>query len=207
MGLLKAKIKLTLIIIVIIAAVLGGLYLGAKLNLYEFPFDFGSKPLTIENTANVITEIKKIGEFTTACFYEEIAMQNARVDTVTILGIERHKHHEIVLIGKGRVRAGFDLAKIQESDMNAHGDTLDLTLPHAEIFDIILNPSDFDIEYESGDWDNENTKPIKAAARKQLEEDAIAGGIQQKAETSGLERLKNMFTVFGYKVVNLSIKE
>lgn len=205
MGLLKAKIKLTLIVIVIIAAVIGGLFLGAKLNLFEFPFDFGRKPLTIEKTANVITEIKKIGEFTTACFYEEIAVQDARVDTVTILGLERHKNHEIVLIGKGKVRAGFDLAKIQESDMKVHGDTLDLALPHAEIFDIILNPSDFDIEYESGDWDNENTKPAKAAARKQLEEDALAGGLLQKAEASGLGRLKNLFTAFGYSEVNLSI--
>ena len=207
MGLFKAKLKLIVIVIIAVAGIAAGLYIGNKFQLFSLPFDFGRKELTIEKTANVVTEIKKIGEFTSACYYEEIAMHDSYIDTVTILGVERHKHNEIVLIGKGKVRAGFDLAKIKESDMMVHGDTLDLALPHAEIFDVIINPSDFSIEYESGEWNNENTKPIKSKARKQLEENAIANGILKKTEDSGLERIKNLFMTFGYNTVNVSIKK
>jgi hypothetical protein len=204
MGLLKTKIKITAAVIIIIAAVAGGLYLGYRLNLFSFP-SFGRKPLTIEKTANVVDEIKKIGEFTTACYYEEIAMHDTRIDTTSILGITHHKNNEIVLIGKGTVRAGFDLAKISEEALNAHGDTLEIRLPDVEVFDVILNPSDFSIEYEDGTWDNEMLKPIKAEAKKQLETNAIASGILKKADESGRKHLKNLFATFGYNEICFNI--
>jgi hypothetical protein len=204
MGLLKTKIKITAAVIIIIAAVAGGLYLGYRLNLVSFP-SFGRKPLTIEETANVVDEIKKIGELTTACYYEEIAMHDTRIDTISILGITHHKNNEIVLIGKGTVRAGFDLAKISEEALNAHGDTLEIRLPDVEVFDIILNPSDFSIEYEDGTWDNEMLKPIKAEAKKQLEANAIASGILKKADESGRKHLKNLFATFGYNEIRFNI--
>lgn len=200
MGLLKTKIKITVAFIIIIAAVAGGLYLGYRLNLFSFP-SFGRKPLTIEKTANVVEEIKKIGEFTTACYYEEIAMHDTRIDTTSILGIKRHKKNEVVLIGKGIVRAGFDLTKLTEDALTAHGDTLEIRLPDVEVFDVILNPSDFSIEYEDGTWDNEMLKPIKAEAKKQLEANAIASGILKKADESGRKHLKSLFATFGYNEV------
>lgn len=195
---MKTKI---IVLVTIVTIVAGGLYLGYYFNLFSFP-SFGRKPLTIEKTANVVDEIKKIGELTTACYYEEIAMHDTRVDTTSILGIKRHKKNEVVLIGKGIVRAGFDLAKITEDALHAHGDTLEIRLPDVEVFDVILNPSDFSIEYEDGTWDNETLKPIKAKAKKQLEANAIASGILKKADESGRKHLKNLFATFGYNEVS-----
>ena len=177
---------------------------GYRLNLFSFP-SFGRKPLTIEKTANVVDEIKKIGELTTACYYEEIAMHDTRIDTTSILGIKRHKKNEVVLIGKGIVRAGFDMAKLTEDALTAHGDTLEIRLPDVEVFDVILNPSDFSIEYEDGTWDNETLKPIKAKAKKQLEANAIASGILKKADESGRKHLKSLFATFGYNEVCFEI--
>lgn len=194
------KINIKSLVIVIVLAIMGGLYLGYRLNLFPFP-SFGRKPLTIEKTANVVDEIKKIGEFTTACYYEEIAMHDTRIDTTSILGITHHKSNEIVLVGKGIVRVGFNLAKITEEALNAHEDTLEIRLPDVEVFDVILNPSDFSIEYEDGTWDNEMLKPIKAEAKKQLEANAIASGILKRANESGRKHIKSMFATFGYNEV------
>ena len=194
------KINIKSLVIVIVLAIMGGLYLGYRLNLFSFP-SFGRKPLTIEKTANVVDEIKKIGEFTTACYYEEIAMHDTRIDTTSILGITHHKSNEIVLVGKGIVRVGFNLAKITEEALNAHEDTLEIRLPDVEVFDVILNPSDFSIEYEDGTWDNEMLKPIKAEAKKQLEANAIASGILKRANESGRKHIKSMFATFGYNEV------
>ena len=201
---MKTKIKITVTIIIIIAAVAGGLYLGYSLNLFSLP-SFVKNPLSIEKTANVVEEVKKIGELTTACYYEEIAMHDTRIDTTSILGIKYHKNNEIVLIGKGIVRAGFDLAKLTEDALTAHGDTLEIRLPDVEVFDVILNPSDFSIEYEDGTWDNETLKPIKAEAKKQLEANAIASGILKKADESGRRHLKNLFATFGYNEICFNI--
>lgn len=194
------KINIKSLVIVIVLAIMGGLYLGYRLNLFSF-LSFGRKPLTIEKTANVVDEIKKIGEFTTACYYEEIAMHDTRIDTTSILGITHHKSNEIVLVGKGIVRVGFNLAKITEEALNAHEDTLEIRLPDVEVFDVILNPSDFSIEYEDGTWDNEMLKPIKAEAKKQLEANAIASGILKRANESGRKHIKSMFATFGYNEV------
>ena len=198
------KINIKSLVIVIVFAIIGGLYLGYRLNLFSLP-SFGKNALTIEKTANVVEEIKKIGEFTTACYYEEIAMHDTRIDTTSILGIKYHKNNEIVLIGKGIVRAGLDLAKLTEDALTAHGDTLEIRLPDVEVFDVILNPSDFSVEYENGTWDNEMLKPIKAAAKKQLEANAIASGILKKADESGRKHLKNLFATFGYNEVYFEI--
>jgi len=180
----------------------GGIGFGVKI-----AFD-SKKPLTIEDTANVISEIKKIGEYTTACYYEEMAMRDERIDTTYyVFGNYTTSKSEIVILGKGWVRAGFDLGKIGENDLKMHGDTLDIVLPPAEIFDIIMNPSDFTTEYEVGKWSHENTKPMKVQAKQQLEKDALEFGLLAKATTSGQSRLKNLFAVFGFNTINMTIKE
>lgn len=209
-------------------AVLGGLVLGAV----KF---FTRDPLTIDKTANVVEEVKKIGEFTSAVYYEEVVLQDSYTDSATFMGRDAsalagkatkklgmgfmsglaskttaavaNTSNEIVLIGKGRVRAGFDLAKLGEDDFNVHGDTLEMVLPQAEVFDIIMNPSDFTTEYEKGTWSHELTKPLKERAKQQLEQNALDYGILKKAEESGLKRLTALFQTFGFTTVTLSVRQ
>ena len=201
------KIITFLTVIIVVGA---GLYVAYK---FTHMFDFLKRELSIEKTANVVEEVKKIGEFTTACYYEELPLRDIRVDTIKREGLfgigagKSFKENEIVLVGKGRVRAGFDLSKVKEGDMDVHGDTLEMKLPRAELFDIIMNPSDFTTEYESGTWSHELTKPIKERAKADLEKNAIDYGILQKAEESGLKRLEMLFKTFGYNTVLLTIYE
>lgn len=227
------KTTLRLIVIAIIA--LGALFACFKFGLFGFDLDFlKRKPLSIEKTANVVEEVKKIGEFTSACYYEEMALHDSYADTSQILGRNADalakktsnklgfgnkisnlmgkatasvttSTNEIVLIGKGQVRAGFDLAKVQEGDIQVHDDTLAMELPQAEIFDIIMNPSDFSTEYEKGTWSHELTKPIKERARTDLEQNAIKSGILEKAERAGIDRLTNLFKTFGFNTVILTV--
>lgn len=91
--------------------------------------------------------------------------------------------------------------------MNVHGDTLEMKLPQAELFDIIMNPSDFTTEYEKGTWSHELTKPLKERAKADLEKNAIDYGILKKAEESGLKRLEMLFKTFGFNTVLLTVRE
>ena len=227
------SIKRIITLVLILAVICAGLYAGYKFTNF---FDFlKRKPLTIEKTANVVEEVKKIGEFTTACYYEEMALQDRYTDTAEFLGRNADKladkalkkvglgfmqktadkasasvtnrKNEIILIGKGRVRAGFDLAKIGEDDLNVHGDTLELALPQPEVFDIIMNPSDFTTEYEKGTWSHELLKPVKERAKVELEQNAIDYGILTKAEENGLKRLEALFKAFGFNSVVIAVNE
>lgn len=194
-----------------IKLILGGVVIAAGLfAAYRFTdlFDFiKKKPLTIDDTANVVSEIKKLGEFTTACYYEEMAIRDSYKEKGKFLVFNTTSENEILLIGKGIVRAGFDLSKIAENDLRVKGDTIEVDLPQPEIFDIIMNPSDFTTEYESGTWTHEMTKPIKVRAKSDLEKNAYNFGIIKKAEESGLKRLEALFKTFGFQVVLLNIKQ
>lgn len=214
----------------ILVYILGGILVVAGIVWGGFKVGwFKRNPLTIEKTANVVEEVKKIGEFTTACYYEEMALQDSYTDTAEFLGrnadklagkalkkvglgfmqkaadkasaVVTNSNNEIILIGKGRVRAGFDLAKIGEGDLNVRGDTLEMTLPQPEVFDIIMNPSDFTTEYEKGTWSHELLKPVKERAKVDLEQNAIDYGILTKAEENGLKRLEALFKTFGFNTV------
>lgn len=232
MGSAKKAASAKLLIPILIAVgviILGGVvFAGIKLNWFH-------NPLSIEKTTNVVGEVKKIGEFTTACYYEEVALQDSYTDSATFMGRDMsklaakatrklglgfaskfasnttasvvNKSNEIVLIGKGRVRAGFDLSKVQEGDVNAHGDTLELAVPPAEVFDIIMNPSDFTTEYEKGTWSHELLKPVKERAKIELEQNAIEFGILKKAEENGLKRLEALFKTFGFNTVLLTVAQ
>ncbi|MBQ9546615.1 MAG: DUF4230 domain-containing protein [Bacteroidales bacterium] len=197
---MKKILRISIIAIV----ALGAIFACFKLELFGLNLEFlNRKPLSIEKTANVVEEVKKIGEFTSACYYEEMALRDTYTDKTLIF---KHKN-EILLIGKGTVRAGFDLSKLQEDDIFVNGDTLKINLPQAEIFDIIMNPSDFTTEYEKGTWSHELTKPIKERARTELEQNAIKSGLLEKAETTGIVRLTNLFKTFGFNEVVITVKE
>jgi len=243
--------------------------------------------LSIDKTANVITRIKKISEFTTACYYEEFVLQRDKynyterkvynasssaenrdaikasagsawekvkgatekaVNTVkenndtTTKGklsslakaakvaaktsgsavaemansaapelvnlaqkddvvVDSTKVGTIVFIVKSKVRAGFDLSQLGEEDVVVKGDTLSIKLPEAEIFDIIVYPSDWEMFYREGDWEDAEIRAIQSKAKDAIREDAIAYGLLEKAESCGKEELVSLFKTFGFSNV------
>lgn len=223
--------------IIIPTVIVGVLLLTGVILYFGFKLNWGKRiDNDIEKTANVISEVNKIGELTTACYYEEMAIREVRYDTIKALksnnnptekGASRIKQffqntkekftgtaakvtrssNEIVLIGKGKVRAGFDLSKMTKDDITVHGDTLEVTLPQVKIFDLIMNPSDFDTEYEQGKWSHELLRPIKEKAKEKLEKNAIECGLLDNAKESGIIKLTELFKTFGFSVVNVSVKE
>lgn len=274
------------IVIIIVAAVV---LLGAFSTVFIFdPFKLNlnlfGKGLSIEKTANVITEIKRISEFTTACFFEEKIIQENKykyfekkinhkeqrqknIDTVkeaaksswrnvkevASSAIDKVKQSSDVISAVGtaakdvavatgssakdmasssapalkdlvtadevqmdsteigkivftvttKVRAGYDLSKISEKDLVVSGDTLKVKLPQVEIFDIIVNPSDWKIFYREGDWEDEEIRAIQSKSKDAIREDAIAYGLLEKAESSGKKEIISLFKTFGFSEVKV----
>lgn len=123
------------------------------------------------------------------------------------IGINKTQKDEVVLIAKGKVRAGFDLQKIADNDILVKGDTLSIALPPAEIFDVITNPSDFEFFTEKGSWSHEQETFVKTKANERLKEDALKNDILEKARTVGISKLESMYKTLGFSVVELSVKE
>ena len=284
----KTAIKLIVKIAIIVAAVLAlatvadGVF--NKFGLFKNVF---KHELSIDKTANVVTQIKKISEFTTACYYEEIIIQkdkykyserkiyrkeavnenvsgvkqsansawdkiknttasavksvrdnddtttkgklrtavkaakdiavasgSAAVDvakeaTPELVDLARRDDvridstwvGKIVFIVKSKVRAGFDLSKISEDDITIDGDILTIKLPEVEIFDIIANPSDWEIYHREGQFEDSEIRDIQANVKEEIKRDAIEYGLLDKAVNFGKESLISLFKTFGFKEV------
>ena len=208
---MQAKIKVALIItgIVVAAAALAVFYFNPF--GWNFSLSFSKKP-KIADTKNVVEHVREISEFTTACYYEEFVVHETKmVAKEGLLGFHKEQpdsaQNELVLLLKGIARAGFDLSKLSEGNLVAKSDTLTINLPAPELFDVIINPSDYEVFVEKGKWSHEEIQTFQVQAKEQLRTHALQEDIIGKAKTEGKERLTNLFKTFGYKVVEVSIKE
>jgi hypothetical protein len=193
--------------LVLIAGLLvGGWYYIQSFGFNLFGLSFGGE-LKIDNTANVVEKIKAISEFTTACYYEEAVLKDSKVEKNEggFLGlIDMETSKEIVIIAKGKVRAGFNLSKVTEDKINIKNDTIGITLPEPEIFDVIINPSDYEMYIEEGKWSHEEVTALQTNYRAQLLAKAQERGILNKAKEAGKKRLESLFQTFGFSVVELN---
>ena len=177
-------------------------------NPFSWNMNLFGKP-QIENTANIVEEIKKISELTTACYYEESVLQNNKfttkkhwfgndVDTVK---------HTVVLTAMCKVRAGYDLSMLGENDLVVKGDTVNIKLPAPKIFDVISNPSDYRIFEESGDWKHDEIVAMQVQGKERMLQNALENNILEKANIIGKERVATLFATFGFNVVNVTLSE
>ena len=169
-----------------------------------------SRELEIERTAAIVEQVRSIGELSSAGFYEELVLTDRDESYFSELmrasGLSRLTGSgDFVIICKGRVRAGFDLTKIQESDFSFSGDTLRLILPPVEILDVVLNPADY--EHFSGHRTHEETTGILLQAKQRLRSDALREGILDQAELSAEAHLRRLLSAMGYREVFITFSK
>lgn len=165
--------------------------------------------LVIDDTSNIVTEIRKISEFTSACYYKDVILKekkaNERISGKVVNSFSKKDdpilEDLLVIIASGNVRAGFDLSKIDSSDIVVTDSCLQITLPKAEILEAVVNPSGFDIFIEEGKWSHQQVTKVEDRAILQLKKDAINDGLLDKANELGVARLTELFKTFGYNQV------
>lgn len=168
-----------------------------------------NKPLLIENTANIVEEVKKISEFTTACYYEESVIQDHKLTTKKQwFGNELDTvENSIVLTVLCKVRAGYDLSAIDGDALVVKGDTVNIKLPAPKIFDVISNPSDYKIFEEIGKWEHDEVIVLQKQAKEKMLQNALDHNILEKANSIGKERIKTLFATLGFKVINVTLSD
>lgn len=195
----------TILIALAIAGAVAGLGFGVKSFL-----DAGK--IKIMDTATVVTEIKKISEFTTYTYIDELIIHEQKTEekeSKGIFGIGKKEvpdslKSEIVMIVSGVTRAGYDLGKLTENDLKISGDTISVNLPAVEIFDVIVNPSDTRMFVEEGKWSHEEVTAMQVNCRNQMHQNALDRGILDKANEVGKEKVENLFKALGFKVVTVT---
>lgn len=162
----------------------------------------GRKTLAIAPTSSIVTQIRSMSQLVTACFYDEVVLTSSKKREVNAFGAPiPYGDDEICIIADGTARAGIDLSSITRDSFSVSGDTLMMKLPDAEIFDVIVNPSGFEIFVEEGKWSHEEVVALESRAVKRVKTDALASGLIEKAASSARRQLEELFRSMGYEEI------
>lgn len=200
--------------VLLVAAVLLVFFLFQKINwLPSFKNIFSSKPIVIEATPVIITEINTLAQLITITFTDEVVMDTAKIGngmpslrptaigTMLTPGVDK-----LVMIGRGKVLAGTDLKSLQEKDINVTGDSINVSIPHATILQTIINPSDFETFSEKGSWNETTVTALKIKIRNEINRRAIQQNILQKADARSENIIETFLKNTGFKKVTIAFE-
>lgn len=194
--------------------ILSGFYIMQRIDLIpSFADIFKPKTVVIENSVILIKEINNLAQLITISVYNEIAVDSVKKGwslfknplVPSILNIPNLKQadHKLILIGKGKILAGVNLAKLTEKDIFIKEDSVSILMPPAEILQVILNPSGFEVFEETGTWTDDEVKAVKIKLRDKLVANALQQNILAKANDKAVSLLTNFLRATGFKKVTV----
>ncbi len=203
--------------IVLMLLILAGIYAMKRTQLLpSFADVFNSRAVEIENTVILVKEINNLAQLITISAYNEVAIDSTKrgwslfnnplIPSLLNLPNLKKADHKLVLIGKGKILAGVNLAKLTSTDVFIQKDSVSVMLPKAEIFQVILNPSGFEVFEETGTWTDDEVKAVKIKLRDKLVANAMEENILQKAGTRAVSIMENFLRAAGFKKVTVVVR-
>jgi hypothetical protein len=194
---MKIRTIITIVIVIVIAVFL----YGTVAKIFSFPQLPFLKPKVERYDGNIIIQnIKSILELYTQKFYTEIVEDSG---TIVVPGIKKNKR--LVMIVKGRVMAGFDLAKLEVKDIDEEENRIALRMDSPFKVETETNPTDFELFRSRGHWPPEEIDKWKVHANNRIRNKAIQKGILEKCETNGRYFIENFLKNVGFEQVSVEI--
>lgn len=177
---------------------------------------FKEQPVVIDNTPILIKEINELAQLCTITVYDEVVVDSSVIQPKSAIEMILPDFSKfsglpvsgkrIVIIGKGNVTAGTDLKKLQPQHFFIVKDSISLSLPKAEILDVIINPSGFETFDEMGEWTSEAVTAVKVKARSKMMERALQQKILEKAGARSVTLMENFLRSAGFKKITVRIE-
>lgn len=195
---MKYKISPTLIIVVAVAALtLCALFVRKHYEDKRLLALELTSSRTIDLTPAQIRSIERIGQ------WEFLAIADEElVDTVRSRTFQRDD--QLVLIYKGTLRLGVDLSRCREGWVEAHGDTVSLTLPAIGLLsEHFIDEARTRSFYESGLWDARTKEAMYRKAARQMRHRCMTAENLKLAEANAQEQLTALFRKFGFRTIEV----
>ncbi|MFN5477641.1 MAG: DUF4230 domain-containing protein [Sphingobacteriales bacterium] len=201
--------------ILVVAGIFLVIFLLQKFNVFpSWGSLFSAKPVVIEETPVLISEIKELSEMITITAFDEVVVDSIKpskydiVNKITGFSVPTLSPtpDRLVLVSRGKVMAGTDLSALMPDDFYIDKDSVSMTLPPARIFDVITNPSDFTTFAESGEWTPEAVTLVKQKARNKVLQRALENGILEKANQRSKVVMENFLRSLGYSRIQIMMQ-
>ncbi len=122
------------------------------------------------------------------------------------------QEQRVILVACGKVTAGVDLSKITEDNVRTNGDSVEITLPPAEIFDALLvedqaQPCTY-VAFRTDGILLEAARDLESEARRQsieqFRQTALNQGILEEASGNAKTELRRLLFLVGYRSVEFA---
>ncbi len=196
-------------VIDVVVVAIGGYFALARFGV--LPDIFKAKPVVIADTPVLITEMKELAELFSVSQYHEVIVdstisEKSQLDQAfALLDFDTYTERSVVYIAHGKVYAGFDLSALHDSSLVVKDSVLTIKLHSPEIMDVIVNPNDFALFEQTGEWSFDELTAIKARAKDMIRRRAIESSILERSEKAGVESLKAFYSSMGFKKVDVEV--
>jgi hypothetical protein len=191
--------------------------------VFKSYFSKRDRLLRIDKTAIMVEEIKKISQLFTSVYYDEMVLDTFKLldktpgerllDAMILMqpgsgvmngaNLLKYRRINLVVIARGRVFMGYDFSRLQVSDLMVEGRSVTLQLPPPEILEVVINPSDYEVFIEEGQWSLHEAVLLKQRAAKLMNQRAIEMGILEQSEKVAVELLYNFFKALGFEEIKI----
>jgi hypothetical protein len=201
----KLIIKLSIAFIILVIGVFSLIKLNILPNFLDISKYFIPKETSIEPSALIIENVTPLAQLFSSTYYSEFPITEIK-KTDAFFGLTK-TDNELILIAKGNCYAGTDLSKLSKDDIQITDSvSCTISLPSAEFLDVVMNPTDFEIYKEDGEWSSEEVKKLKEKAKDEIKEMAIKDEVLKKADERSIQMFTDLLKSLGYKNVIVAIK-
>ena len=192
--------------------IVAGWWLLSKMNVVPSLHTlFKPQPVTIEQTGVWVKEIKALAQLVTVSAYDELVADTVRslipeafrvpsVFPPVVLPRSFLGERRLVLVGKTTTHVGINMQTVTPNNIQVKEDSIHLTLPRAQVLDVIVNPSDVDVFIEDGAWSGENK------LRQQAAQKVSQRGLFQQAQAKATSLFTSFFEGAGFRKVTIAFR-
>ena len=178
---------------------------------------FKPQPVTIEQTGVWVKEIKALAQLVTVSAYDELVADTVRslipeafrvpsVFPPVVLPRSFLGERRLVLVGKTTTHVGINMQSVTPNNIQVTEDSIHLTLPRAQVLDVIVNPSDVDVFIEDGAWSGEAIAALKNKLRQQAAQKVSQRGLFQQAQAKATSLFTSFFEGAGFRKVTIAFR-
>lgn len=201
---MRTKLAIALVVVALIL----GLVIAALLALVVLRRS--SRP-AFANTPSVVLQVQSLSELVTVKYVIEKVVFAESPKTTTLENLLPGQGDQIILLAHGVVKAGVDLSRVRDEDVEVQGSRVRITIPKAVVTDQYLDENATQVlDRRTGvfrSYDSKLEQQARQEAVTQIVRAARLSGIEREANERAQQQLRAFLKSVGYQEVEVRARD
>jgi len=159
-----------------------------------------------KNPAEIIHQLQEMSDMATV---EYVISKVVKVNDVP--GWYKYGERKLLISCKARIKAGINMARIDEDDIAVSGQSITLYIPQARLISLNMDPESIKEEYSKtgffrSNFTNEDRYNFLQQAEKEIKENIAEMGILARADAHAVSFFESWLRLMGFEQVQVFTK-